>query len=357
MVFMARTQASTAANPLLTFIYQTPDKGFMRDVSSLSYSVVDVSTLANELNPVEKVAKTSINLVTNRLSKGRYFAPLTVGGDWTLGDYQVVWYYAYDGGAEQTMVTPLVVTDQAHGPPSYYATVQDVYDAGLSPDTYSVKVVRGALAKAQALLERWTGRVFRPQYKTILLDGGGGMKLRLREPIIALEILELEEEYVRGYIYEEEDREIHVYNRHIRRGQLHPDDRNNPRIEYSYATRPLGSLGEFPDGSQDAKVTGMFGYTEPDGSPLGCTPPLVRDLTVKIALLHVDGAATDDSWANKNKWKITEERTRDQHVKYGGVGSTSKIHVGPGSSAFFTGDEEIDTLILSLKAGPAMVGG
>lgn len=356
MVFMARTQSSSATNPLLTFIYQN-DKGFLKDVSALSYAVIDMSTLAKELNPVEKVAKTALDLVTNRLSKGRYFAPLTVGEDWDLGEYQVVWYYEYEDGDEQTLTTPLLVTNEAHGPPSYYATVQDMYDAGLSTETYTVKMVRGALAKAQALLERWTGRVFRPQYKTIRVDGGGGMKLRLREPIIAIEALELEAEYVNGYIFEDEDEDVRVYNRHIRLGQLHPDDRNNAHIDYSYASRPLGAEGYFPDGAQDAKVTGVFGYTEPDGSPLGCTPALVRDLTMKIALLHVDGAATDDAWFAKNKWKLTEERTRDQSVKYGGVGSSASTYAGAGSSAFFTGDPEIDALILSLKAGPAMMGG
>ena len=357
MGFMARAQASTATNPLLTFIYQTPERGFMKDVSALSYAVVDISTPAKELNPTEVVAKTSIDLVTSKLSKGRYFAPLTIGEDWDLGDYQVVWYYEYEGGDEQTLVTPLVVTDEAFGPPSYYATVQDVYDTGLSPVTYTVKNVRGALAKAHALIERWTGRVFRPQYKVHRVDGCGGMKLRLGEPIIAVERIDVEDEYVQGYLFEEEDSELHIYNRHIRYGTLAPDDRNNPHIDYSYATRPLGPLGRFSDGALDVKVTGMFGYTEPDGSPLGCTPPLVRELAVKIALLHVDGAATDDAWFAKNKWKITEERTREQSVRYGSVGSSASTFVGPGSSAFFTGDPEIDGLILSLKVGPAMMGG
>lgn len=358
MVFMARTQASSATNPLLTFIYQDPAYGWMEDVFALSYAIVDVSTPAKEITPVSKVAKTAINTTTYRLSEGRYYAPQTIGGDWGLGDYQVIWYYTVaDGDDEQTMTTPLVVTDEAHGPPSYYATVADVYDAGLDDDTYTVKQVRGALAKATALLERWTGRSFRAAYKTIRVDGGGGMKLRLREPIIAVERLDVEEEFLQQYFLSEESREVHIYNRHIRLGQVQPDDRNNPRIDYSYGTRPLGAIGYYPDGALDVKVTGMFGYTEPDGSPLGSTPTIVRDLVVKIALLHVDGAATDEAWSVKNKWKITEERTRDQQVKYGGSGGSTSVYTGPGSTAFFTGDPEIDAAILMLKSGPAMMGG
>lgn len=358
MVFMARTQSSTAANPLLTFIYQDPDQGWLEDVTALSYAVFDVSTPAKEITPVAKVVKTALDLTANRLSEGRYFAPLTVGEDWGLGDYQVVWYYEVDNGDEQTMTTPLVVTDEAHGPPNYYATVADMYDAGLDPDTYTVKTVRGALAKATALIERWTGRRFRAEYKTLRVDGGGGMKLRLREPIIAVESIDIRDEFLNSFMQSELEAGLHIYNRHIRLGMLQPDDRNNPRIDYSYGTRPLGALGYFGDGAQDIEVTGVFGYTEPDGSPMGCTPPLIRQVTVQVALLHVEDAASDAAWANKNKWKIAEERTRDQQVKYGGsVSSSPKVHVGPGSTAFFTGDDEIDAIILMFKAGPAMMGG
>jgi hypothetical protein len=357
MVFMARTQTSTAANPLLTFIYQDPDTAVLKDVSALSYTVMDVTTPAKEITPTVKVAETAVNLVTNRLSLGRYYAPLAVADSWTLGDYQVVWTYQYAGGTEQTMTTPLHVTAETHGPPLYYATVQDVYDSGLSTDSYSIAVVRKALAKATALLERWTGRVFRAEYRTVRVDGGGGMKLRFREPIIAVEALEISDEFTQDYLVSTADREVFIYNRHIRLGQLSPDDRRNPRIEYSYGLRPLGANGYFSDGSQEVKVTGIFGYTEPDGSPLGGTPLEVRDLTVKVALLHVDGAATNAGWDAKNKWKVVEERTREQTIKYGGAGASTGGLVAPGSTSFFTGDEEIDSAILRLRVGPAMRGG
>lgn len=358
MVFMARTQVSTAANPLIVFIYQDPVTALMKDVTALAYEVFDISTPAKEITPTVKVARTALVLANAKLSSGRYFAPVAPLQAWGLGDYRVVWYYTVDGGTEQTMTTPLHVTDEAHGPPSYYATVQDVYDSGLSTDEYTVKQVRAALAKASAQLETWTGRRFRAEYRAVKVDGGGGMKVRLREPVIAVESIELEDESLSYTTLLDWEYNIHIYNRHIRLGQLSPDDRINPRLEYANSLRPMGADGYFGDGSQDIKVTGVFGYTEPNGSPTGGTPAIVRDLTVAVALLSVDGAASPDSWKTKNKWKLTEERTRDQTVKYGGGGSQNgSMYVGPGSTAYFTGEPDLDAAILRLKVGPGMMGG
>ena len=144
--------------------------------------------------------------MTSKLSKGRYFAPLTIGGTGPrrLPSRLVLrvrgWRRADAGHSTRC------VTDEAFGPPSYYATVQDVYDTGLSPVTYTVKNVRGALAKAHALIERWTGRVFRPQYK-------GAPRGRLRRHEAAPQGSPSSlwahrcrvDEYVQGYLFEEED--------------------------------------------------------------------------------------------------------------------------------------------------------
>jgi site-specific DNA-methyltransferase (adenine-specific) len=153
------------------FIYQDPVTALMKDVTALAYAVIDTSTPAKELTPTTKVARTDLVLADVRLSVGRYFAPVAPQAGWDLGDYQVVWYYEVDNGDEQTLTTPLYVTDEAYGLSLYYATVQDVYDSGLSTDEYTVKQVRAALAKATAQLETWTGRRFRPEYRVVNIDG------------------------------------------------------------------------------------------------------------------------------------------------------------------------------------------
>ena len=135
---------------------------------------------------------------------------------------------------------------------------------------------------------------------------------------------------------------------------LQPDDRNNPKIEMSYASRPRGAFGRWSDGSQDIKVVGVFGYTDPDGSPFGRTPELIQYVAKLLITLYVVPLASDKAWAKKNQWKIIEERTLEQSVRYGGVSPTvAKL---PGSTAFFTGDDEIDGILLRYRVGPGMTG-
>lgn len=352
MVFMARTQSSSAAQPLLSFIYQN-GMGYLTDVDTLSYAVYDLTSVANELNPVVKVAKTAIDVEDNRLSEGRYFAPLTVSGAWSLGLYQVVWYYDIGDGEVEVKDT-LIVTDQAFGPPTYYITVQDMYSAGLDPDAFTVAQLRSAIKRACEFIDRATGRHFAPVYKTLAVDGRGGPKLRLREPIIAVESVSPEDQFLDYDNLTKYSNEFTVYNRHIRLGMLAPDDRNNPKLEISHARRPNSPFGRWPDGSQDVRVIGVFGYTEPDGSPYGRTPELIQYVAKLITSMYVEPLVSDEAWAKKNAWKITEERTRDQSVRYGGLNPL--VAKTPGSTGFFTGDDEIDNILLQFKAGPGMTG-
>lgn len=358
-MYMARTQSSTAAAPLLSFIYQDPNSGYMQDVEALSYAIFDVSTPVKELSPVAVVAKTALSVdpvpLGNRLSVGRYFAPLTVGEDWDLGSYQVVWYYDLGAGEVEVKDT-LIVTDEVFGPPLWYVTVQDMYDAGLDPDAFTVPQVRAAIRRAHEFVEWATGRRFVPTYKRVVIDGRGGPKLRLREPIIAVESIVPADEFVN---YEELARYssgFHVYNRHIRLGMLQPDDRNNPKIEISYGSRPNGPWGRWPDGSQDVSVVGVFGYTDPDGSPYGHTPELIRYITKLLAsmYIHPEAGADGEGDSMKSKWKVVEEKTDLQSVRYGHI--NPMVVKGAGTPGFLTGDDEIDSILLRYRVGIGMTG-
>ena len=356
MVYMARTQSSTASKPLLSFIHQNT-YGYLADVEALSYAVFDLTTPANELSPVAKVAKTAINLdaapAGRRLGTGYYYAPLTIGADWTLGLYKVVWYYD-TGAGEVEMTTALTVTSADHGPPDYYVSVQDLYDTGLDPDEFSVAAVRAAIKRASELIDRATGRHFAPVHKTLIVDGRGGPKLRLREPIIAVEYVSPFDEYIELSDLSQYSSGYIVYNRHIRLGMRAPDDRNNPKIELGYASRPFGARNRFPDGSQDTRVKGVFGYTEPDGSPYGKTPDEIVYVAKLIALLYSTPAASDEAWFKKNTWKVTGERTRDQEVRYNGVNPL--LAKAAGVAGFITGDDEIDSILLAYRVSPGMTG-
>lgn len=354
MLKMARTQVSSCKNPRLVFIYQN-DKGVLTDVSALAYEIYDVSTLAKQLNPVEVVAKADVPVIActlpdgGKLSTGRYVAGYTIPADWDLGEYVLRWYYTVDG-TEYTIDEKLLITDEDHGSPDYYITIQDAYDSGI-PDTYTPAQVQTAIKAAQAFITRTTRRVFVPQYKALKVDGRGGPKLLLMEPIIAVESLMVNYEYFdfsleEAYFYED----FKVYNRHIREGLIAPDDRNNPKIEFSYGSRPFGAFLRMPDGSQDISVVGVFGYTEPDGTPMGSTPADIVYVTKLLTNWYIVGPNTQEADDIKAAGKLISERTRDQSWTFASPtqikGQTGQM----GSAGYFTGDPTIDGILYAYKA-------
>ncbi len=355
MIKMARTQASTCKNPRLVFIYQN-DKGVLTDVSALAYEIYDVSTLAKQLNPVEVVSKTTVPVAAcslplgGKLSTGRYVAGYTIPEDWGLGAYTVRWYYTVDE-IEYTIDDKLLVTDEDHGSPDYYITIQDAYDSGISDVLYTPVQVQAAIKQAQAFITRATRRSFVPQYKTMKVDGRGGPKLLLGEPIIAVESLMVNYEYFdfsleEAYFYED----FKVFNRHIRDGLLEPDDRNNPKIEFSYGSRPFGAFLRMPDGSQDISVVGVFGYTEPDGSPMGSTPADIAYVAKLLTNWYIVGPNTQEAEDIKAAGKLISERTRDQSWTFASP-TQIKGQVGQfGGAAYFTGDPTIDAILYAYKA-------
>ena len=145
------------------------------------------------------------------------------------------------------------------------------------------------------------------------------------------------------------------------RGQAKPDDRNNPKIEFSYASRPYGANARFPDGSQDVKIGGVFGYTSPDGSPMGVIPEDILFVMKLITWKYTPPANSDEADMVNNEYKILSERTRDQAVTYssssssggggGGGGGTSV-----GTAIYVTGDPQIDGILYRYKLGPYFTG-
>ncbi len=103
----------------------------------------------------------------------------------------------------------------------------------------------------------------------------------------------------------------------------------------------------FPTGKQNIRVKGLWGYTDPDGSPTGSVPFLVRKAIVRLAISKL-GTITSESGVQGPVGPIIEEKTRDQSVKYA-TPATSRA-----DNAIFTGDPEVDNIILAYAAPPEM---
>ena len=138
--------------------------------------------------------------------------------------------------------------------------------------------------------------------------------------------------------------------------------RSNPEAEGIDATAVLNlihALEQHPTHPLDAMqgfmllrhgnvvAEGLWGFTEDDGTPTGRTPPAIRRATMLLVLRSLAPLADDASFEARSRWRIIEERTRDQSYRL----DPSKAS----ASASLTGDPEIDAL-LALYLRPSPLG-
>lgn len=245
-----------------------------------------------------------------------------------------------------------------------YALISDMRDQDITTTMISDARARVLLLQASLQVERFTGRRFGARQHVFLADGRGGPMLMFDEPVIAVSELVMGAESLESTELAIEAESYRVYNRHLL-GQLTPDDRENPKLEFRLpfdrsqrmAAQLSGWRTRFPEGAQNIRVSGLFGYTEPDGSPAGAVPSLITYVTV---LLAARNAATignpTGGVVDQLAWKVTEERTRDQAVKYTSASGGSSTGTGRGNAlqGAFTGDPSIDTILAMFCRGPRM---
>jgi hypothetical protein len=220
------------------------------------------------------------------------------------------------------------------------------------PSGFCDDVVIDAIVHASRYIERVTRRFFEPRFLTTQHDGRGeGILLMLEDPIIGIEDLDLTFSDFRPMTRLIDRTDVRVYNRHMR-DLLHPDDRDSPKIEVLRVDAgPLMSplhpplVRRFTQAQQNVQVRGWFGYTEPDGSPLGITPPMISRLTMMIAMRELRPLWDDFSGGRRGgtTGPLQKEKTRDQDVSYGSGSSNS----GASAAGWITGDPAIDNLLSS----------
>ena len=103
--------------------------------------------------------------------------------------------------------------------------------------------------------------------------------------------------------------------------------------------------GRFPKGYGNIEARGLWGYTEDDGSAEGRTPLEIRRVTILLVLRTLPPMGdTDAAGEARNRWRILEERTRDQSYKLDRVAQTGA----------FTGDPEIDGILARFRRPPGL---
>lgn len=352
---------SDPTNPVIPFVYVEPrvgtlpldDAGFISDVEALTYRVINPD--GTDLVPV-----TPVNLLDapagDRVRLGTYAPPIDLTGG-QVGFYTVEWV------AQRLLSDPFTLTQTTRFQvvpateviPNGYALVSNMRKAGV-PTGFCNADIAAAVELGSRYVERVTRRFFEPRYLTFQRDGRGeGLSLMLDDPIIGIEDMDLTFTDFRPMTRLIDRTDVRVYNRHMR-GLTNPDDRDSPKIEVLRAEMaPLNTpihpplVRRFTTAQQNVQLTGWFGYTDPDGSPLGITPVAIRRITMMLAMRELRPLWEDFSGGRRSgaAGKIKREKTRDQDVTY----ATGSDASGASSAGWITGDAEIDNQ-LSYFVGP-----
>jgi len=333
--------------------------GVPADAYSVECRIYDISTPAKLLVPVQTypaaVGTTysahALDLVADKLATGHYRLAWTPGATEPTGRHRIVW------NSKQTVSGAVTENSEefdvlAVGAASWgYCLPCDLRDEGLAVTDATDQRLVTVIQLATKMIEQYTGRFFEPRAQVLRVDGGGGHALQLHHPIISVSKIELMSSFDE-LLSEILDTDLRTYNRHLTDGLVAPDDRNNPKIEMIALTSawPASAIQvmqdwRWPRGPQGVHVTGVFGYTDPDGSTVGTTPLLIRH-ACKLLVMREFPVLTqfDDREDRRDRWRLTSERTRDQ--------ARSMAPLAAGKSSGLTGDPEVDFLLDGFRRPP-----
>ncbi len=358
---LARGQTSSASNPLLD-TYLIAD-GVLTDVYSLEYVVSEFVTSASVATQVAPVSgRGTINVVTDRVSVGRYAVPWVVSGAAPIGKYRVTFYFKVESTDTEMSYNQNLEVVSALSPDSWgtaYASVASLREEGV-PAAYSDALLHRKLAEASREVESYTGRVFGPHFRDIRVDGTGAPALLLEEPIIGVASIEIltSDPLSSGPL---DLSAVRVYNRHISMGLLDPDDRENAKIEwhggsyydyYGHRERgPLLGYRSWPHGHQSIAIKGVFGYTDPDGTSTGGVPRAIAQVTRMLALKNLPVLTDVDGRRDMNTWSNVHVRTREQSISsFSGVDAASRAAI----IGALTGDPAVDGVLARYRRGPRL---
>jgi hypothetical protein len=365
MAAVARGQTVNAASPVLTFVTVVTgtavvdpggsgtglgSAGTLFPPYALQWSVFDVSTDDKMANPVQTAGPTSVDLVADLVSPGVYAVDWDCPGDEPLGLHEVRWTLtATSTSAPQTFRREF---DVLRAVPALgqrgYALVSDFRREGIPEEKASDVRLQLLIEQWSGMVDFWCRRFFEPRPMSILLDGSDSTTLNLGYPLIGVSAISAVDDA--GSPNPVDMTGLRFYNRHITQGMLTPDDREAPRIEFvlmqpilvgmdnAYYPAQSYRAGRWARGTQNVQVTGVFGYTDLDGSPSGTIPSLIRRAVQLLVLRNLPKLGrANERFDALHRHRITTESTRGQSY------SLSPWRGGGGGG--YSGDPEIDDLL------------
>lgn len=209
-----------------------------------------------------------------------------------------------------------------------YASVMDLRAEGVTPAMATDARLTLLLDEACAFIDRVTGWFFEPRPLLLTLDGRDAPTIEPPVPPIRLDTLAVD-----GGALSTARADLEVVGAPV------PARFEGPRLTLRHGRR-------FPKGTGNVTASGLWGYTEPDGTAAGRTPPAIRIATLQLVVRALPLLGDPEAWTEARlRGRILEERTRDQSYRL----------AAPALLSFMTGDPEIDLLLVRYRR-PAGLG-
>ncbi len=364
MPAIARGQASNCSNPEIDVF--TKVNGVPTDVDSLEFIIFeDVTNPGTPIQVFPVAGRSAVNTdlcsTGQKITTGRYVALYTPPLTEPIGTHIVQWFFKLTPTSpEQSFSEDFEVLAEVTGSPtSGYCTVQQLRDAGVTTTQADDSKLQELIADASRMIDKFTGRFFEPRTLTIRIDGTGRPGILLGDPIISISEIQLISDDTNPPVIPLALDDVRIYNRHISQNLLNPDDRESPKIEFlmfdereerlPLTVHHIFHPHRWPRGTQNVEITGIFGYTDPNGTPNGKTPLQICIACQLIVIRFLlEPFATSDGDAG-NAWRVIEHKTRDQTIKFADPSKLGSAGVGA-----FTGDPQIDRIIAQYTRPPAM---
>ncbi len=362
MLSVVQSVGATAANGALV-LYVADPYGLLLDVFAADFQILDAT--GAQVFPVS--GRQALNVTAapptgNRLGLGRFVAVWDSTAS-AAGQYTIRWHFTrVSGGTEETFDEEFEIVAKAYVGP-HYCSVYDLRAEGLLSTGFNAKTdaqCQLAIVRASRYVEMFTGRTFGPKFKTIDVDGTGGRAVQFEEPIIGIDSLFLS--FVTNFTAQDlliPSAALKVYNRHLTQDLLSPDDRENPKIEFVHGADLAGVnyyesgtgyvlyMLMFPNGRQNLRAAGVWGYTDrnPSASPgagAGVVPEMLREATKLLVFRNLANMMGGGRTQAIIQSRIFAESTRDQSYQ----ASATWL------KGAFTGDSEIDTILAAYCRPP-----
>ncbi len=201
---------------------------------------------------------------------------------------------------------------------SAYATVEIFRDEGITETQATEARLLALIDEASRLIDQVTGWFFYPGQATLLLDGRGSATIE--PPYLPIEITDL---LVDGVAVSIESEDLVIVG-----GPVHPAF-STPRLS-------LRGGAVFPAGRDNIEVSGVWGYREYSEDAYGRVPVEIARACKLLVMRSLPLLGDTDSLHDaQNRWRLIEERTRDQSYKLGQTKERAPL----------TGDPEIDRIL------------